>query len=129
MNTRFSSYRLSFSSSDIDALNVSDYISNRRLLISLADAGGRLMYAYKDLLELAGLTTRIYTLLSTLHNLPPLAEFTYPSNLEGIAKPRIVLDGVSVRPPKSTEVLVSPLELKIEEGEHMMITGPVRVLS
>ncbi|KAJ8488005.1 hypothetical protein ONZ51_g3822 [Trametes cubensis] len=48
------------------------YISSRRLLLSLADAGGRLMYAYKDLLELAGLTTRLYTLLSTLHNLPPL---------------------------------------------------------
>jgi len=47
-------------------------ISNRRLLLSLADAGGRVMYAYKDLLELAGLTTRLYTLLSTLHNLPPL---------------------------------------------------------
>ncbi|KAI0944786.1 hypothetical protein AcW1_001639 [Taiwanofungus camphoratus] len=30
------------------------------------------MYAYKDLLELAGLTTRLYTLLSTLHNVPPL---------------------------------------------------------
>ncbi|KAF5334773.1 hypothetical protein D9611_012974 [Ephemerocybe angulata] len=48
------------------------YISNRRLLLSLADAGGRMMYAYKDLLELAGLTTRIYTLVSTLHQLPPL---------------------------------------------------------
>ena len=30
------------------------------------------MYVYKDLLELAGLTTRLYTLLSTLHNLPRL---------------------------------------------------------
>lgn len=34
------------------------YISNRRLLLSLADAGGRLMYAYKDLVEVAGLTGR-----------------------------------------------------------------------
>ncbi|KAG1852252.1 hypothetical protein DFJ58DRAFT_914404 [Suillus subalutaceus] len=31
----------------------------------------RLMYAYKDLQEVAGLTGRLYTLLSTLHNLPP----------------------------------------------------------
>lgn len=36
----------------------SAYISNRRLLLSLADAGGRLMYAYKDLVEVAGLTGR-----------------------------------------------------------------------
>ncbi|KAG1862311.1 hypothetical protein F4604DRAFT_1929658 [Suillus subluteus] len=37
----------------------------------------RLMYAYKDLQEVAGLTgrstKRLYTLLSTLHNLPPLS--------------------------------------------------------
>ena len=33
------------------------YISNRRLLLSLADASSCLMYAYKDILELAGLTT------------------------------------------------------------------------
>jgi len=32
------------------------------------------MYAYKDLLELAGLTTRLYTLISTLHNLPRAPE-------------------------------------------------------
>ncbi|KAG2032806.1 ABC transporter transmembrane region 2-domain-containing protein [Suillus americanus] len=61
--------------SDTDGIVASrteTYISNRRLLISLADAGGRLMYAYKDLQEVAGLTGRLYTLLSTLHNLPPL---------------------------------------------------------
>uniref|UniRef100_A0A8H7XQK2 ABC transporter domain-containing protein n=1 Tax=Psilocybe cubensis TaxID=181762 RepID=A0A8H7XQK2_PSICU len=34
------------------------------------DAGGRLMYAYKDLLELAGLTARLYVLVSTLLNMP-----------------------------------------------------------
>ncbi|KAG2124174.1 ABC transporter transmembrane region 2-domain-containing protein [Suillus clintonianus] len=56
----------------IVAARTETYISNRRLLLSLADAGGRLMYAYKDLQEVAGLTGRLYTLLSTLHNLPAL---------------------------------------------------------
>ncbi|KAF9527631.1 ABC transporter transmembrane region 2-domain-containing protein [Crepidotus variabilis] len=42
------------------------YISSRRLLLNLADAGGRLMYAYKDLLELAGLTGRLYELVRVL---------------------------------------------------------------
>ncbi|KAG2129302.1 ABC transporter transmembrane region 2-domain-containing protein, partial [Suillus cothurnatus] len=56
----------------IVAARTETYISNRRLLLSLADAGGRLMYAYKDLQEVAGLTGRLYTLLSTLHNLPQL---------------------------------------------------------
>ena len=44
------------------------YISNRQLVLSLADASCHLMYAYKDMLELAGLTTQLYTLISTLHS-------------------------------------------------------------
>ncbi|TFK39278.1 ABC transporter transmembrane region 2-domain-containing protein [Crucibulum laeve] len=118
------------------------YISNRRLLLSLADAGGRLMYAYKDLLELAGLTTRLYTLLSTLHNLPPLP--SGEPNLDG----SIELIHVDVGIPASvnlhyhasvegaeeegdmeldetvTPALVKDLSLVIKEREHLMITGP-----
>jgi len=104
------------------------YISNRRLLLSLADAGGRLMYAYKDLLELAGLTTRVYTLVSTLHQLPPLttpAIAVAPSDAESI-----VVENVDVRVPSATEQdgieqmdLVSNLSLTIRPGEHLMITG------
>lgn len=51
------------------ALTPSGYVSNRRLLLSLADAGGRLMYSGKDLAELAGYTSRVYVLLSSLHAL------------------------------------------------------------
>ena len=88
------------------------------------------MYAYKDLLELAGLTTRLYTLLSTLHNLPPLP---VPSN-----SPSVGVSHVDVKIPTmmvaddedegyipiSNElVLVRDLSFKLEEGEHLMITG------
>ncbi|PBK71003.1 hypothetical protein ARMSODRAFT_884471 [Armillaria solidipes] len=105
------------------------YISNRRLLVSLADAGGRLMYAYKDLLELAGLTTRLYTLFSTLHNLPPLPSAT--SELDDT----IELSHVDVRIPSTNKMLdsseaekeiaplVKDLSLILKEGEHLMITG------
>lgn len=132
-----------------------DYISNRRLLMSLADAGGRLMYAYKDLLELAGLTTRLYTLLSTLHHLKPLPEFVrLPETVEfknvvvGIPKrdaelgeaPLVntktggerggevydfaesVLEGTGISEDRP---LVSGLSVRIERGEHLMISGPV----
>lgn len=44
-------------------------MSNRRLLLSLADAGGRLMYSGKDLAELSGYTSRVYSLLASLHSL------------------------------------------------------------
>ncbi|EMD31871.1 hypothetical protein CERSUDRAFT_119147 [Gelatoporia subvermispora B] len=113
------------------------YISSRRLLISLADAGGRLMYAYKDLLELAGLTTRLYTLLSTLHNLP-----SPPSSADDAHVDRIEVSHVDVGipPPAFSEpsngselsvdsaaapswILVRDLSLELREGEHLMITG------
>src|SRR5271168_2398697 len=42
-------------------------LANSRLMLSLADAGGRLLFSYKDLAELAGYTSRVYALLSTLH--------------------------------------------------------------
>ncbi|KAG8965115.1 hypothetical protein FRC03_000921 [Tulasnella sp. 419] len=109
---------------DAVAKRTEDYISNRRLLISLADAGGRLMYAYKDLLELAGLTTRMYTLLSTLHNLPPLPDFNYPDRVEEKANPKIAINDVDIRPPNNDEPLVDSLRLVIRPGEHVMITGP-----
>ncbi|KAJ7048582.1 ABC transporter transmembrane region 2-domain-containing protein [Mycena amicta] len=113
------------------------YISNRRLLISLADAGGRLMYAYKDLLELAGLTTRIYTLISTLHNLPrmPSAEADVDtiklSNVNVGVPPssaaEIELDdtlGAELLPPGSDSTpLVRDLSFVVKDGEHLMITG------
>lgn len=95
------------------------YISSRRLLLSLADAGGRLMYAYKDLLELAGLTTRLYTLLSTLHSLKPLPS---PSGKDEI----VSLDHVDVGIPTNSGVplvLVRDLSLSLKSGDHLMITG------
>lgn len=100
------------------------------------------MYAYKDVLELAGLTTRVYTLISTLHALPPIRDFA-------VDEDQIAFDGVSVCIPertihneKTTDVLfdedgdklglsgtdgslMDPLKLVIKQGEHLMITGPV----
>ncbi|KIM36688.1 hypothetical protein M413DRAFT_449030 [Hebeloma cylindrosporum] len=127
------------------------YISNRRLLLSLADAGGRLMYAYKDLLELAGLTTRLYTLLSTLLNMPTghvpfQIERTEAVSLKGVdvriprvgkgaaiavsAKGKEKANG-SITPDEEVErfddrdepPLVKDLNLSIRRGEHMLITG------
>ncbi|KAL8923847.1 MAG: hypothetical protein Q9208_004408 [Pyrenodesmia sp. 3 TL-2023] len=43
------------------------FITNKRLMLSLADAGSRMMYSLKDLSELTGYTSRVYTLISTLH--------------------------------------------------------------
>lgn len=96
------------------------------------------MYAYKDLLELAGLTTRVYTLISTLHALPPVRDFE-------VSEDRISLQGVGIAVPErrvgGTSIMINdedgrlgekegglmePLRLVIRRGDHLMITGPVR---
>ncbi|KZT53712.1 hypothetical protein CALCODRAFT_439721 [Calocera cornea HHB12733] len=95
------------------------YISNRRLLLSLADAGGRLMYSNKDLAELAGYTSRVYTLLSTLHHLHA-TPLSLTSHLT--ANPdRIALTEVNVAAPG--QLLVKDLNLVVERGEHTCIVG------
>lgn len=108
-------------------LHSSDYISSRRLLLSLADAGGRLMYAYKDVLELAGYTTRLYTLLSTLHSLPTSINFTPSPDTVSMKHIDIALP---LNPMDDSDdgdgvILVHDLsfELKAGTGEHLMITG------
>jgi ATP-binding cassette subfamily D (ALD) long-chain fatty acid import protein len=45
------------------------FVTNKRLMLGLADAGGRLMLAGKDLSELAGYTHRVSSLLTVLKDL------------------------------------------------------------
>ncbi|MDN8677471.1 hypothetical protein Q0N25_13875, partial [Staphylococcus aureus] len=47
------------------------------MLLSLGDAGGRLMYSGKELAELSGYTSRVYSLLASLHCLD---NNIYPEN-------------------------------------------------
>lgn len=107
------------------------------------------MYAYKDFLELAGLTTRLYTLLSALHNLPSLPSTTADSSPDKVelknvdvgipsislhtlpseslgsttfsSQSNLDLPSLSLNPPQW--VLVRDLSLSLSEGEHLMITG------
>ncbi|KAJ2888221.1 ATP-binding cassette long-chain fatty acid transporter pxa1, partial [Coemansia asiatica] len=45
------------------------FITNKRILVNLSDAGGRMMYSIKEIMELTGYTSRVYSLISTLHAL------------------------------------------------------------
>ena len=53
------------------------------------------MYAYKDVLELAGYTTRLYTLLSTLHSLPTSIPFTPSPDTVALKDVDIVVPSLS----------------------------------
>ena len=128
------------------ASKTESYISNRRLLLSLADAGSRLMYSYKELAELAGYTSRVYTLISTLHllnkeqyqsmprpvDLPADKPFYDLGNIQGeivAGSDSVAFDKVPIVAPapgleRGGEELVKDLTLRVKPGEHILITGP-----
>lgn len=117
-----------------------EFITNKRLMLSLADAGGRMMYSIKDLSELAGYTSRVYTLISTLHRVHANAYFpprgTHPelfslSDVQGTTQKGF--DGVRlenvpiVAPsvfPHGGEELIDSLSMIVHSGEHLLISGP-----
>ncbi|PHH72503.1 hypothetical protein CDD80_4494 [Ophiocordyceps camponoti-rufipedis] len=116
-----------------------DFITNKRLMLSLADAGGRMMYSIKDLAELAGYTSRVYTLISTLHRVHADAyhvrggqnEIYSLSDVQGTIQKGF--DGVRfehvpvVAPglwPQGGEELLDSLSMIVRRGEHLLISGP-----
>ncbi|OTB04422.1 hypothetical protein M426DRAFT_320785 [Hypoxylon sp. CI-4A] len=116
-----------------------DFITNKRLMLSLADAGGRMMYSIKDLSELAGYTSRVYTLISTLHRVHANAYFARPSGNELYSQSDVQgtiqkgFDGVRfenvpiVAPglwPQGGEELLDSLSMIVHRGEHLLISGP-----
>ncbi|UZP34071.1 hypothetical protein NXS19_001887 [Fusarium pseudograminearum] len=116
-----------------------EFITNKRLMLSLADAGGRMMYSIKDLSELAGYTSRVYTLISTLHRVNADAyqvragqsELYSLSDVSGTIQKGF--DGVRfehvpvVAPglwPQGGEELLESLSIIVRRGEHLLISGP-----
>ncbi|KXJ91393.1 ABC transporter transmembrane region 2-domain-containing protein [Microdochium bolleyi] len=116
-----------------------DFITNKRLMLSLADAGGRMMYSIKDLSELAGYTSRVYTLISTLHRVHAEAYVPRPTGNELYSMSDVQgtmqkgFDGVRlehvpvVAPalwPQGGDELLESLSLIVRRGEHLLISGP-----
>ncbi|KAI0517134.1 ABC transporter transmembrane region 2-domain-containing protein [Xylaria bambusicola] len=116
-----------------------EFITNKRLMLSLADAGGRMMYSIKDLAELAGYTSRVYTLISTLHRVHANAYFPRASGNELYSLSDVQgtiqkgFDGVRLEHvpiaapglwPQGGEELLESLSLIVRRGEHLLISGP-----
>ena len=121
------------------------YISNRRILLAIADAGSRLMYSYKGIATLAGQTSRVYSLISSLHllqhddyqsvprpaDLPADMPFYDLGHLHGQLiedKDHIKFTNVPIVTPapgqeRGGEPLLHSLRVHIKPGDHMMVTG------
>ena len=117
-----------------------DFITNKRLMLSLADAGGRMMYSLKDLSELAGYTSRVYTLISTLHRVHADAYFppsgtrpelfslsdvqgTIHKGFDGVRLENVPVVAPALYPMGGDE-LIESLSFIVHSGEHLLITGP-----
>ncbi|KAK4895313.1 ATP-binding cassette long-chain fatty acid transporter pxa1 [Elasticomyces elasticus] len=116
------------------------FITNKRLMLSLADAGGRMMYSIKDLSELAGYTSRVYTLISTLHRVhanayyPPRGGYadlfsladvqgTLHKGFDGVRLENVPVVAPSLF-PNGGEELIDNLSFVVGPGDHLLITGP-----
>ena len=128
-------------SSDRSHSRMQQFITNKRLMLSLADAGGRMMYSIKDLSELAGYTSRIYTLISTLHRVhasyyptprgtsPELyslsdANGTLHRGYDGVRFEDVPIVAPAAAHALSGEELVPSLSFTITPGQHVLISGP-----
>ncbi|KAI5850952.1 ABC transporter transmembrane region 2-domain-containing protein [Tricharina praecox] len=113
------------------------FITNKRLMLSLADAGGRMMYSIKDLSELAGYTSRVYSLISTLHRVhshsysstrPELYSLTDIQGTLHTGFTGIRLEGVPIVAPvvwpRGGDEIVEEVDILIRPGDHLLISGP-----
>ena len=121
-----------------------DFITNRKLLLSLADAGGRIMYSHRDLAELAGYTSRVYTLVATLHrvhagaydmpgrpvDLYSLADVqgTMQKGFDGVRFENVPVVAPALWPNGGDE-LVDSLSLIVRNGEHLLVRAFLYSLS
>ncbi|KAI8082568.1 ABC transporter transmembrane region 2-domain-containing protein [Gilbertella persicaria] len=113
------------------------FVTNRRLLLSSSDAVGRIMYAYKEITELAGYTSRVNDLLQVFED---VKAGHYQKNLvssrsielnaekikgrgEVVQSEIIEFDHVPIVSPNG-DVLVPQLTFHVKPGMHLLIVGP-----
>jgi len=123
------------SGSDLSS-RTEDYVRNRRYLISLAEAIGRILYSYKEVTELAGFTQRVSVLLQVFTDVQNgrYEKLTSSANEATLALMRgghvedspsgeIQFTNVPIVSPNG-DVLVRALSFSLKPGQHLIITGP-----
>lgn len=115
--------------------NMRQFIINKRLMLSLADAGSRLMYSIKDVSELTGYTNRVFGLLTNLH-MCHSPRFAFGSkygapDLRGTVQKNyhngIRFENIPVIIPGAEgshgELLIDKLNFQIQERKNLLILG------
>ncbi|OAA60949.1 ABC fatty acid transporter [Niveomyces insectorum RCEF 264] len=114
------------------------FITNRRMLLSASDAFGRVMFSYREIMELAGYTSRVATLLDVMGEVRAgrFDKKLVSSNdntedhaavLKGrgtvIESDTIEFKDVPIISPNG-DVLVPALSFSLKPGEHLLVVGP-----
>ncbi|EIE76971.1 hypothetical protein RO3G_01675 [Rhizopus delemar RA 99-880] len=113
------------------------FVTNRRLLLSSSDAAGRIMYAYKEVTELAGYTSRVNDLLQVFEDVKVgkyqknlVSSVSIESNaktLQGrgniVKSENIEFENVPIVSPNG-DILVPKLTFHVKPGMHLLIVGP-----
>ncbi|KAH8706540.1 ABC transporter transmembrane region 2-domain-containing protein [Ilyonectria robusta] len=113
------------------------FVTNRRMLLSASDAFGRIMFSYREVMELAGYTSRVATLLDVMddvqsgHFEKKLVSSSGTEGNESVLKGRgtvheskdITFIDVPIISPNG-DVLIKALSFSLEHGDHLLVVGP-----
>lgn len=113
------------------------FVTNRRMLLSASDAFGRVMFSYREIMELAGYTSRVATLLEVMDDIQAgrfekkLVSSSGTEDNEAVLKGRgnvveskdIQFINVPIISPNG-DVLVKALSFSLKQGDHLLVVGP-----
>ncbi|KEY64487.1 hypothetical protein S7711_07234 [Stachybotrys chartarum IBT 7711] len=123
------------------AMNMGDrtesFVTNRRMLLSASDAFGRIMFSYREVMELAGYTSRVASLLDVMDDIQAghfekkLVSSSGTDDNEAVLKGRgtvheskdIIFIDVPIISPNG-DVLVKALSFTLRHGDHLLVVGP-----
>ncbi|KAI1813351.1 ABC transporter transmembrane region 2-domain-containing protein [Poronia punctata] len=113
------------------------FVTNRRMLLSASDAFGRIMFSYREIMELAGYTSRVASLLDVMDDIraghfeKKLVSSSGTEEHEAVLKGRgqvveskdIEFIDVPIISPNG-DVLVKALSFSLKQGDHLLVVGP-----